>query len=189
MKPCHGTGAAESPWVPHMRSSISHSKSDSECIRSHNLTKLLCLSPKNVCTREITQLTGSSSHEELNRPGTFWPNITTATLTVGWLNHLLMLMIRLSSSSVDLSISMIIFFTSMLSLFRTSSKRTKKQKRWLKLRERVSSESMLMLILSSFLVLGAQKILRICCITIVGWLSPSTLTPTLSLTLALEPTT
>ena len=31
-------------------------------IRSHNPTKLLCLSPKIKCTREITSLTGSSSH-------------------------------------------------------------------------------------------------------------------------------
>ena len=34
--------------------------------------KLLCLSPKIKCTREIASLTGSSSHEELNHPGTFW---------------------------------------------------------------------------------------------------------------------
>ena len=38
----------------------------------------------NKCTREITSLTGSSSHEELNRPGTFWRNHTTATPTVGY---------------------------------------------------------------------------------------------------------
>ena len=55
-----------------MRNSISHTKNDFEGIRSHNPSKLLCLSPKICCTREITSLTGSSSHEELNRPGTFW---------------------------------------------------------------------------------------------------------------------
>ena len=38
-----------------------------EGIRSHNPTNLLCLSPKKLCTREITSLTGSSSLEELNR--------------------------------------------------------------------------------------------------------------------------
>ena len=32
---------------------------------------------------KITSLTGSFSHEELNRPGTFWRNHTTATPTVG----------------------------------------------------------------------------------------------------------
>ena len=52
-----------------MRNSISHTKNDFEGIRSHNPTKLLCLSPKICGTREITSLTGTSSHEELNRPG------------------------------------------------------------------------------------------------------------------------
>ena len=55
-----------------MRKSISRSKNDFEGIRPHNPTKLLCLSPKIKCTREIASLTGSSSHEELNHPGTFW---------------------------------------------------------------------------------------------------------------------
>ena len=54
-----------------MRNSISHPKNVFEGIRLHYPTKLLCLSPKNKCAREITSLTGSSSHEELNRPGTF----------------------------------------------------------------------------------------------------------------------
>ena len=48
---------------------MSHPKNDLEGIRSHNPTKRLCLSPKNKCTREFSSLTGSSSHEELNRPG------------------------------------------------------------------------------------------------------------------------
>ena len=34
-------------------------------------------------TREITSITGSSSHEALNWPGTFRRNHTTATTTVG----------------------------------------------------------------------------------------------------------
>ena len=50
-------------------------KNDLEGTRSHIPTKLLCLSPKTICTREIALLTGSSSHmtrhEELNWPGTF----------------------------------------------------------------------------------------------------------------------
>ena len=70
-----------------MGSSISHSKNNFEGIRSHNPTKLLCplvlkkYSSKYETkrTREITSLTGSSSHEELNRPGTLWPNHTPST--------------------------------------------------------------------------------------------------------------
>ena len=54
-----------------MRNSISHPKNDFEGIGSHNPTKLPCLSPKKSCTREITLMTGSSSHEELNCQGTF----------------------------------------------------------------------------------------------------------------------
>ena len=69
-----------------MRNSISHPKNDLEGIRSHNPTKLLCLSPKSKCTREISSLTGSSSHEELDRPGTLWRDHTTATPIVGNLN-------------------------------------------------------------------------------------------------------
>ena len=56
----------------HMRNSISHPKNDFEGIRSHNPPELLCLSTTPTCTREIALLTGSSSHEELNWPGTFW---------------------------------------------------------------------------------------------------------------------
>ena len=55
-----------------MRNSISHAKHDFEGIRSHNPTKLLCLSPKIESTLEISFMTGSSSREELNRPGTVW---------------------------------------------------------------------------------------------------------------------
>ena len=36
---------------------------------------------------KFTSLTGSSSHEEFNRPGTFWRNPTTATPTVGRLGN------------------------------------------------------------------------------------------------------
>ena len=54
---------------------------DFEGIRSHNLTKLLRLSP-NIYNREITSLIGSFSREELHRPRTFSPNHTTATNTV-----------------------------------------------------------------------------------------------------------
>ena len=43
--------AAESPITPHMRNSISHPKNDFEGIRSHNPTKLLCLSSKKKCAR------------------------------------------------------------------------------------------------------------------------------------------
>ena len=43
-----------------------------EGIRSHNYTKFLCPSPKKNYAREITLLTGSSSHEELSQPPTFW---------------------------------------------------------------------------------------------------------------------
>ena len=65
-----------------MRNPISHQKNDFEGIRSHNPTKLLCLSPKIYCAREITLLTGSPPHEELNRAqGLFGPKRT--TLTVG----------------------------------------------------------------------------------------------------------
>ena len=60
---------------------MSHPKNDFEGNRSHNPTKLLCLSAKKQCTREITSVTDSSSYEDLNRPGTFWPNHTTATPT------------------------------------------------------------------------------------------------------------
>ena len=52
-----------------MRTSISHPKDDPEGIRSRNPTKLLYLSPNTHDTRNITTLTGSSSVEELNRPG------------------------------------------------------------------------------------------------------------------------
>ena len=34
------------------------------------------LSAKKQCTREISSMTGNSSHEELNRPGTLWHNHT-----------------------------------------------------------------------------------------------------------------
>ena len=71
-----------------MMNSIPHSKKDLEGIQSHNPTKLLlCLCPKIKCTRssEIISLTGSPSHEELNRPGIVWRNHTTAAPTVGWL--------------------------------------------------------------------------------------------------------
>ena len=73
-EPSHGRGAAllESSWAPHMRHSISHPNNDFEGIRSHNPTKLPCLSPKNKCTRENNSLAGSSPHEEVNRPGTVW---------------------------------------------------------------------------------------------------------------------
>ena len=73
-EPSHGRGAAlsESPRAPHMRHSISHPNNDFEGIRSHNPTKLTCLSPKNKCTRENNSLAGSSPHEEVNRPGTVW---------------------------------------------------------------------------------------------------------------------
>ena len=37
-------------------------KNDFEGIRSNDLTKLLCLSPKILCTRQIASRTGSSSH-------------------------------------------------------------------------------------------------------------------------------
>ena len=40
-------------------------------------------SPKTICAREISSLTGGSSHEELNRPERFWRNHTIATPTVG----------------------------------------------------------------------------------------------------------
>ena len=54
-----------------MRNSISHPiLRDLEDVRSHIPTKLLWLSPKTICTLEIALLTGSSSHEELNWPGT-----------------------------------------------------------------------------------------------------------------------
>ena len=70
-----------------MRNSISHHKNDLEGTRSHNPTKLLCLSPEIQCTREITPLTGSSSHDELNPPGTFYRNPTTETPTVSALAY------------------------------------------------------------------------------------------------------
>ena len=55
-----------------MGNSISHPENDFERILSHNNpTKLLCLRPKKIRTREISSLTGSSSIEELNRSGTF----------------------------------------------------------------------------------------------------------------------
>ena len=78
LAPSHGTVAA-----PHVRNSISHSKNDFEGIRSHNPTKLLRLNPQLKCTREISSLICSSLPGVLNRPGTFWRNHTTATLTVG----------------------------------------------------------------------------------------------------------
>ena len=56
-----------------MKNSIYHSKNGFECIRSHEPTQLLCLSPKTNYDREILSLTSSSSHEELNRPGTCRP--------------------------------------------------------------------------------------------------------------------
>ena len=55
-----------------MRNSIYHAKNDFGGIRSHNPTKLLCVSAKIQCTRDFFSLTGSSSHAELNRPGAFW---------------------------------------------------------------------------------------------------------------------
>ena len=67
-EPSHGRVAAKAPQV---KNSLAPPKNDSEVIRSHNPTKLLRLSPKTKCTREITLLTGSSLHEELNRPGKF----------------------------------------------------------------------------------------------------------------------
>ena len=67
-----------------MRSSISHPKSEFEGIRLHNPTKLLCLSPKSICARDIASLTGSSSHEELNRTeGKPFFGAKIATPTVG----------------------------------------------------------------------------------------------------------
>ena len=56
-----------------MRDSISH---PTNRLRRHSVAQpdraSMPCSPKIKCTREITSLTGSSSHEELNRPGTFW---------------------------------------------------------------------------------------------------------------------
>ena len=65
-------GGTESSRALNMGSLISQPKHDLEGIRSHNPTKLRCLtfSPKNICTREVTWLqytTDSSSLEELNR--------------------------------------------------------------------------------------------------------------------------
>ena len=72
LEPSHGRVAASVlEFLTYMRNSISHPEYDFEGIQSHNPTKLLCLSPKLKCTRGISSLTGSSSHEELALPGTF----------------------------------------------------------------------------------------------------------------------
>ena len=68
----HGRLAAESPWAPDIRNSISHPKNVFQKAFGRTTRPRFCaFSPKMKCTREITSLTGSSSHEELNRPGTF----------------------------------------------------------------------------------------------------------------------
>ena len=54
-----------------MMNSIYHPNYNFEFIRLHNPTKLLCLGPKTKRTCEITSWTGSSSHEEPNRPRDF----------------------------------------------------------------------------------------------------------------------
>ena len=70
---------------PHMRNSLSHPiLHEFEGIRSRTTRPSFCASVlKKKCTRGITSLTGSSSHEELNRPGTF--GAKTATPAVGLL--------------------------------------------------------------------------------------------------------
>ena len=54
-----------------MWNSISHQKNDFERFVRTTRPSLYSLVLKKKCTREITLLTGISSHEELNRLGTF----------------------------------------------------------------------------------------------------------------------
>ena len=71
----HGKGCSISPRALHMRNSISHSKKEIEGIRVRKTRPSFCCPchPQEVCAREITSLSGRSSHEEFNHPGTFWP--------------------------------------------------------------------------------------------------------------------
>ena len=67
-----------------MRNSKYHSKYKSKAlVRKTHDQPFMPLIPKKIFTREITSLSGCSSHEELNHQGTFWPNLTTATPSVG----------------------------------------------------------------------------------------------------------
>ena len=105
VQPSHGRVAASgSPWAPHMRSLISHPNNEFEGIHicSRNTTKLLCLSPKTKCTREITSLTGSSSHDELDRDrGRF--GAKRATPAVRWLHRTIIMLARLTVSMKNTS--------------------------------------------------------------------------------------